>query len=99
MLVKYSSGFVLLPGGLGTLDELTEAMTLIMTGRLYDFPVILVGRDYWSGVTDWLENTLVEGAARKEELSFLRLTDDPDEVARILSEHGRVVGRVLLGRR
>ncbi len=82
MLVKYSYGFVILPGGMGTLDEMTEALTLIQTGKIYDFPVVLMGRDYWKGFLDWLEGTLVkEGAISRENLDFLKITDDPAEAA------------------
>ena len=87
MLVKYSYAFIILPGGLGTLDELSEAMTLIQTGKLYDFPVILMGKDYWKGFQDWLEGTLVKsGAVSRENLAFLHITDDPAEVLRLISE-------------
>jgi uncharacterized protein (TIGR00730 family) len=87
MLVKYSYGFVCLPGGLGTLDELSEALTLIQTGKLYDFPVILVGREYWQGFRDWARSQLVaHGALSSEELDFLKIVDTPAEVAGILRE-------------
>lgn len=85
MLVKYSYAFIFLPGGLGTLDEMTEAMTLIQTGKLYDFPVILVGKEYWSGFFDWIHGTLVKNkAVTAEDLAFVHLTDDPQEVVRII---------------
>ncbi len=91
MLIKYSYAYVILPGGLGTLDEMTEALTLIQTGKLYDFPVILVGRDYWKGFYDWVENTLVaSGAVSPEDLNYMKLTDSPEEVVKIIQEsvHG-----------
>ncbi len=91
MLVKYSYAYVILPGGLGTLDEMTEALTLIQTGKLYDFPVILVGRDYWQGLLDWIEQKLVRsGAVSPEDLNFVKLTDSPEEVVKIVKEslHG-----------
>lgn len=80
ILVKYSLAFVVLPGGFGTLDEFFEALTLIQTGKLYHFPVILMGKDYWKGLTDWMQNTLVaQGAITQEDLSYLIITDDPAE--------------------
>jgi uncharacterized protein (TIGR00730 family) len=91
MLVKYSYAFIIMPGGMGTLDEMSEAVTLIQTGKLYDFPVILVGRDYWKGFYDWIENTLVsQGTVSREDLDFIHLTDDPKEVLEIIREvvHG-----------
>jgi hypothetical protein len=91
MLIKYSYAFVIMPGGLGTLDEMTEAITLIQTGKLYDFPVILVGRDYWKGFYDWVENTLVaEGTVSREDLDFIHITDEPKEALEIIRKvvHG-----------
>lgn len=85
MLIKYSYAFIILPGGLGTLDELTEAATLIQTGKLYDFPVILMGTDYWQGFREWVENVLVkQGAVSSDDLGFLHFTDDPNEIASII---------------
>jgi uncharacterized protein (TIGR00730 family) len=93
MLVKYSYAFVILPGGLGTLDEMTEALTLIQTGKLYDFPVILVGREYWQGLYDWLRTTLVaNGTITAEDLNYLRITDAPEEVARLVRMTGQGIG-------
>lgn len=91
MLVKYSYGFVILPGGLGTLDEMTEAVTLIQTGKLYDFPVILLGKEYWKGFMDFVRDTLVKnGAVSEQDLGFIHLTDDPLETIEIIREtvHG-----------
>jgi uncharacterized protein (TIGR00730 family) len=85
MLVKYSYAFVIMPGGMGTLDEMSEAVTLIQTGKLYDFPVILVGTEYWRGFMDWVKDTLVKNqAVSPDDLTFLHVTDDPDEVVRII---------------
>ncbi len=85
MLVKYSYAYVVMPGGLGTLDEMTEALTLIQTQKLYDFPVVLVGVEYWKGLTTWLQSTPVaEGMIAKEDLRFFSVTDDPEEVVRLL---------------
>jgi uncharacterized protein (TIGR00730 family) len=85
MLVKYSYAFVILPGGLGTLDEMTEAWTLIQTGKLYDFPVILVGKEYWKGFYEWVEKTLVStGAIRPEDMEFVHVTDSAEDVVKII---------------
>jgi uncharacterized protein (TIGR00730 family) len=97
MLVKYSYAFVILPGGLGTLDELSEALTLIQTGKLYDFPVVLVGKDYWKGFLDWLETTMVpEGTIRADDLKLFNVTDDPHEVARIIRDASQGIGLKLV---
>ena len=93
MLVKYSYAFVILPGGLGTLDEMSEAITLIQTGKLYDFPVILMGKDYWSGFDSWLENTVIKnGATTREELNFMHFSDDPNEVVQIIRKTTEAIG-------
>lgn len=85
MLIKYSHAFIILPGGLGTLDELSEAATLIQTGKLYDFPVILMGNDYWQGFRTWIDSVLVkQGAVSEDDLEFLRFTDDPQEMISII---------------
>jgi len=90
MLVKYSYGFVILPGGMGTLDELSEAITLIQTGKIYDFPVILMGKNYWRGFLDWCQHTLVpEGAIAQEDLDRILVTDDPLEASAHLQELAR----------
>ena len=82
MFVRHACAFVALPGGFGTLDELFEVLTLIQTGRVRDFPVVLVGSDYWSGLVEWLrERTLEEGKIAAEDLALVELSDDPDEVA------------------
>jgi uncharacterized protein (TIGR00730 family) len=85
-LVKYSYGFVMLPGGMGTLDELFEAVTLIQTGRLSEFPISLSGREYWGGLLDWLrEVPLAQGAFSEADLARIRLTDDEDEIVERLA--------------
>ena len=82
VLVKYSAGYVILPGGVGTLDEMFEALTLMQTGRLADFPVILFGRGYWGGLLEWLRDPLLaKGAISPPDLSRLVITDDPEDVA------------------
>ena len=81
MFVRYASGFVVFPGGYGTMDELWEALTLIQTGKITEFPVILVGTDYWRGLMDWVgERMLSEGNISPEDLELWTLTDDPLEV-------------------
>jgi len=87
MFVKYSQGFIVLPGGVGTLDELFEALTLVQTGKITDFPIVLVGVDYWSGLIDWLRETaLAAGTIGSIDLERLVLTDDLDEaVARMVT--------------
>jgi uncharacterized protein (TIGR00730 family) len=87
MFVRYASAFVVFPGGLGTLDELFEALTLIQTEKIHDFPVILVGTDYWGGLRRWLEDTvLAAGNIDADDLDRMRITDDPDEVVRVVEE-------------
>jgi hypothetical protein len=81
MFVKYSVGFVIAPGGFGTLDELFEATTLIQTRRIRPFPVILLGSAYWGGLLEWLRQVVVaEGRVSPEELAILRVADTPEEV-------------------
>ena len=82
MLVKYATAFVLLPGGFGTVDELFETVTLIQTHKIRPFPVILVGKNYWQGLLEWLRSrALVEGFISPSDLDFFSVTDDPAEVA------------------
>jgi uncharacterized protein (TIGR00730 family) len=88
MFVKYADGFVILPGGFGTLDELFEALTLIQTGKVRHFPIVLVGRAYWSGLLDWIRGTLLaQGAIADGDLELFQVTDDPDEVVDIIRAH------------
>src|SRR6476659_3750664 len=88
MFVKYADGFVIRPGGFGTLDELFEALTLIQVGKVRHFPVVLVGRAYWSGLLDWIRDTLVtRGAVDAADLDLLRVTDDPDEVVGLVKAY------------
>jgi uncharacterized protein (TIGR00730 family) len=87
MFVKYADAFVILPGGFGTLDELFEALTLIQTGKVRHFPVVLVGERYWRGLLDWMRDVqLPAGAIAPEDLDLLKITDDPVEVARIIRD-------------
>ncbi|MFJ6001218.1 TIGR00730 family Rossman fold protein [Arthrobacter sp. NPDC092385] len=86
MFVKYASGFVVLPGGFGTLDELFEAMTLVQTGKVTSFPIVLIGVDYWRPLLDWVEGTLlVEGTISEKDLSLLQLVDTAEEAVRIVA--------------
>jgi uncharacterized protein (TIGR00730 family) len=80
MFVKYTKGFIIFPGGFGTLDEFTEAITLIQTKRIHKFPVILMGTEYWKGFIEWMEKTtLKKGYIDKEDLNIFKLTDSPEE--------------------
>jgi uncharacterized protein (TIGR00730 family) len=85
MFVKYSQGFVVLPGGYGTLDELFEALTLVQTQKVTRFPIVLVGKDYWAGLLGWLrEVALTDGKIGESDLDMLVLTDDIDEAVRLM---------------
>jgi uncharacterized protein (TIGR00730 family) len=85
MFVRYASGFVVFPGGFGTMDELWEALTLIQTGKITEFPVILVGTDYWSGLVEWVaDRMLSEGNIAADDLELWTLTDEPEEVRDLL---------------
>src|SRR5712664_523168 len=87
VFIKYSQAFVVLPGGFGTMDELFEALTLVATGKITKFPIVLVGSAYWSGLLDWLKATmLADGKIGQEELALLRIADDADEVVKIIKE-------------
>ena len=82
MFIKYSSAFIIFPGGFGTLDEAFEALTLIQTGKIYQFPVILFGRHYWAGLIRWLQSrVLVERKISAGDMDLMLLTDDPREAA------------------
>jgi uncharacterized protein (TIGR00730 family) len=81
MFVRYASGFVVFPGGFGTLDETFEALTLIQTGKVRHFPVVMVGTDYWGGLVDWVrERLLAEGKIAPQDLELFSVTDDPYDV-------------------
>jgi hypothetical protein len=89
MFVKYADGFVILPGGYGTLDEMFEALTLIQTGKIRHFPVILVGTAFFAGLFDWIRDKLVgEGMVLPEDLDLVAMTDDPAEVVQIIRRAG-----------
>ena len=86
MFVKYSQGFVVMPGGFGTLDELFEAITLIQTKKIGTFPIILVGTEYWSGLLDWIKNVMIDKQknASPDDLNLIKLVDTEDEVVEVL---------------
>jgi uncharacterized protein (TIGR00730 family) len=87
MFVKYAQAFVILPGGFGTLDELFEALTLVQTRKVTRFPVILFGSAYWSGLIDWIRDTMVaQGTVGPTDLELLHVTDDVAEVIRVIQE-------------
>ena len=85
MFVKYSQGFMVLPGGIGTLDEMFEALTLAQTRKVTRFPIVLIGVDYWSGLLAWMRETmLAEGKITQHDLDMLTLTDDVDEAVALM---------------
>ncbi len=86
MFVKYANGFVVLPGGFGTLDELFEAMTLVQTRKVTSFPIVLIGVDYWQPLMDWITGTLLaEGTVSEQDLCLLQLVDTAEEAVRIVA--------------
>jgi uncharacterized protein (TIGR00730 family) len=87
MFVKYSLGFIIFPGGFGTLDELFEALTLIQTKKIRNFPVVLYGSEYWKVMLDWVGNVaLKEGKISEQDLKLLHVTDSPAEVVQIIAD-------------
>jgi uncharacterized protein (TIGR00730 family) len=91
MFVKYSQGYIVLPGGLGTLDELFEALTLVQTKKVTQFPIVLIGTDYWSGLLAWMRDVcLADGKITQADLDMLVLTDDVDEAVRLMAESREV---------
>ena len=88
MFVKYASAYVVLPGGFGTLDELAEILTLVQTGKTRRIPIILVGSDFWSGLLDWFQDTLVaQGAIDADDIGLMRVCDDPEDIVKAIFEH------------
>ena len=86
--VRPSEGFVIFPGGFGTLDELYESLTLIQTGKIENFPVVLFGSDYWGEMIDWIKGELLaDGMISDEEFALLHVTDDPDDAVRVVLAH------------
>ncbi|MGH3386055.1 MAG: TIGR00730 family Rossman fold protein [Nocardioidaceae bacterium] len=87
MFVKYAQGFVVLPGGLGTLDEVFEAVTLVQTQKVTSFPIVLIGSEYWAGLLQWLRDTvLASGRVSEVDLDLLRVTDEVEEAVRIIEQ-------------
>ena len=88
MFVKYADAFIIMPGGFGTLDELFESLTLIQTGKIRNFPVVLIGHAYWDGLIAWMRDVqLPSGAISQADLDHLRVTDDPLEAVSIVTEY------------
>ncbi|HXV02923.1 MAG TPA: TIGR00730 family Rossman fold protein [Gaiellaceae bacterium] len=88
MLVKAAEGFIMFPGGFGTMDELFEALTLIQTGKVLNFPVVLFGSEQWEGLLDWIQaQLLAEGYIDEDDEDLLFVTDDPEEAVRTVIEH------------
>jgi uncharacterized protein (TIGR00730 family) len=87
VFIKYSQAFVVLPGGFGTMDELFEAVTLVATGKITKFPIVLVGREYWRGLVAWMrEKVLVEGKVSPGELELLTVVDEPEDVVKVITK-------------
>jgi uncharacterized protein (TIGR00730 family) len=85
MFVKYAQGFIVLPGGFGTFDELFEALTLVQTQKVTSFPIVLIGTAYWSGLLDWIRGTvLADDKVSEQDLDMIRLTDDVDEAIKLM---------------
>lgn len=89
MFVKYAQAFVVMPGGFGTMDELFEVLTLIQTKKITPVPVILMGSEFWSGLKDWIQNTMLEkfGNIGVKDLDLIPITDDIDEVVKIITDY------------
>ncbi|MFO0074135.1 MAG: LOG family protein, partial [Gemmatimonas sp.] len=97
MFIKYSNAVLIFPGGFGTLDELFEALTLIQTGKIYQFPVVLFGTHYWAGLVRWITSRMAaEGKISPGDLDLLLLTDDPQEAAQaVIDAHdAQTAGRL-----
>lgn len=93
MFVKYAQGFIVLPGGFGTMDELFEAITLVQTHKIHRFPVVLVGKDYFCGLYQWLSSTMVkEGCVSEEECRALHVCDSAEEAVDYVCEVGQLTG-------
>jgi uncharacterized protein (TIGR00730 family) len=87
MFVKYAVAYVIFPGGFGTMDELFEALTLIQTKKIRSFPVVLVGRDYWQGMIDWMKKSVLDmGAVNAEDIDLMHMVDEPEEVCAIINK-------------
>jgi uncharacterized protein (TIGR00730 family) len=87
LLIKYSVAYIIMPGGFGTLDELSEALTLIQTKRIKCFPLIVVGKDYWGGILEWFKSTALQhGTISPEDLSIVQVIEDPEEIVRYVKK-------------
>ena len=87
MFVKYAQAFIVMPGGFGTLDEMFESITLVQTKKVSRFPIVLMGKEYWSGLFDWVKTKmLAEGNISKEDLDLFSITDDPKVSAQIVAD-------------
>ena len=85
MFAKYAVGYVVMPGGFGTMDEFFEALTLIQTKKMENFPIVLMGKDYWGGLLRWIKKSMVaEGTISEEDLDLFYVTDDPAEAAEVI---------------
>jgi len=102
LLVKYATAFIIMPGGLGTLDELTEVLTLMQTHKIKPFPVLLYGSDYWNGFLEWLRNcTLAGGFISADDLHLLRVSDDAEEIVKVVRQwylNQTITGKSAVGR-
>jgi uncharacterized protein (TIGR00730 family) len=88
MFIRYAQGYVFLPGGFGTLDELFEALTLIQTKKIHPFPIYLMGKSYWAGLMEWIHHTmLAKECISPDDLKLMQITDDPEEVANGIERH------------
>jgi uncharacterized protein (TIGR00730 family) len=93
MFIRYAQAFVFLPGGMGTLDELFEALTLIQTRKIKSFPIFLMGESYWAGLLDWLkQNAFKEGFVLESDFDRIKITNDPTLVANSIEEHFKTAG-------
>ncbi len=87
MFMKYSQGFIVMPGGFGTLDELSEALTLIQTKKIGRFPIVMVGKKFWGGMMDWIKKTLVsDGMIHEDDLELINLVDTPKEAVKVIND-------------
>lgn len=92
MFVKHAVGFVIFPGGYGTMDELFEALTLVQTGKVRPFPIVLLGAEYWQGLIDWMRKTMLgNGCISERELHLFSVVDDADAAAKIILQHSRML--------
>ena len=85
--MRYAQGYIAMPGGFGTLDEMSEALTLIQTEKLSDFPVVLVGKDYWQGLIDWFRNTMLkERMINEEDFDIFHVVDTAEEAVKVIED-------------